>query len=211
MLIALPNNDGSFTATLFCDFEGVERDPVKFFKHNFPDFLEVVGSEKLLKDWSDNSANKLVTVQIDPIGIDRIVILGDAAHSILPFYGQGMNAGFEDVQIFTNHLMMCASITEAISEYSRKRIPDAKSIDALARDNYKEMRDQVLNPFFLFRSRALQIINGFFPTIVLPRYSMISFTSIPYSSIKRQEISQDLFIISIIVLIILISGCSLLV
>lgn len=80
MLIALPNNDETFTATLFCDFNDIERDPVKFFEDNFPDFLEVVGPDRLLKEWSENTANKLVTVQIDPIGIDKIVLLGDAAH-----------------------------------------------------------------------------------------------------------------------------------
>lgn len=204
MIIALPNNDGSFTATLFCDFDAIGTDPVQFFNENFPDFLKAVSIERFLKDWSDNPANKLVTVQIDPIGVDRIVLLGDAAHSILPFYGQGMNAGFEDVQIFTNHLLKCQSINEAISKYSRQRIPDAKSIDALARDNYKEMRNQVLSSMFLARTKALQLINKFFPTAVVPRYSMISFTSIPYSSIKRHEITQDAAIISVLLLMVLV-------
>ena len=204
MLIALPNNDESFTATLFCDFDGIGTDHVAFFKNNFPDFLEAVGVDRFLKDWSDKGANKLVTVQIDPIGVDKIVLLGDAAHSILPFYGQGMNAGFEDVQIFTNHLLTCRDLNEAISKYSRQRIPDAKSIDSLARDNYKEMREQVLSPIFLIRSKALQFINRFFPATVVPRYSMISFTSIPYSSIKRREVAQDVIIISVLLFLIFI-------
>lgn len=204
MLIALPNKDGSFTATLFCDFDTIGTDPVQFFKKKFPDFLKSVGVERFLKDWSDNPANKLVTVQIDPIGIDRIVLLGDAAHSILPFYGQGMNAGFEDVQLFTNYLLKCQSVHEAISKYSRQRIPDAKSIDSLARDNYKEMSNQVLSPIFLARTKALQFINKFFPTTVVPKYSMISYTSIPYSKIKKREITQDAVIISVLLLIFLV-------
>lgn len=205
MLIALPNNDGSFTATLFCDFNCIGTDPVAFFKKSFPDFIEAVGIDRFIKDWSDIAANKLVTVEIDPIGFDRIVLLGDAAHCILPFYGQGMNAGFEDVQIFTNHLLTCRNVPEAISEYSRQRIPDAKSIDSLARENYKEMREKVLSPVFLIRSKALQFINRFFPATIIPRYSMISFTSIPYSSIKTREIIQDVIIIYILLLLILLS------
>ena len=204
MLIALPNTDGSFTATLFCDFDAIGIDSVIFFKEFFPDFLEVVGAEIFSKDWSDNPVNKLVTVQIDPIGVDRIVLLGDAAHSILPFYGQGMNAGFEDVQLFTSHLLNSSCVLEAVSKYSHQRIPDAKAIDALARENYKEMRGQVLSPMFLFRSKILQIINKFFPTTVIPRYSMISFTSIPYASIKKREVTQEALIISVLALLLLV-------
>ena len=107
MLIALPDCDGSFTATLFCDFDKIDLDPLTFFTDNFPDFLQIVRKESLLQDWYDYAPNKLITVQVDPIGIDRIVLLGDAAHSILPFYGQGMNAGFEDVHILTNDLKNC--------------------------------------------------------------------------------------------------------
>lgn len=204
MLIALPNFDQSCTATLFCDFAAIENDPVNFFKENFPDFLDAIGRERLLRDWRDNPVNKLITVQVDPIGKGKIVLLGDAAHSILPFYGQGMNAGFEDVQLFTNCLIK--NHQTAIEQFSKFRIADAKAIDLLARENYKEMRAKVLNPFFVYRSRALQLLNIFFPTTIIPRYSMISFTSIPYSFIKNREIIQDLcivFIIAIVVAIIL--------
>lgn len=201
MLITLPNYDGGSTATLFCDFDKIDSDPLNFFSENFPDFLHIVGKESLLKDWQDNSANKLITIQINPIGVDRIVLLGDAAHSILPFYGQGMNAGFEDVQILTNDLLKCrnyAHLPEIVSDYSFKRIEDAKAIDVLARENYNEMRDHVLSFRFLLRTRILQIVNKFFPTTILPRYSMISFSSIPYSLIKKREVIQDLLMILLI-------------
>lgn len=201
MLIALPNYDSGFTATLFCDFDKIDSDPINFFSENFPDFLQIVGKESLLKDWQDNSANKLITIQVNPIGIDKIVLLGDAAHSILPFYGQGMNAGFEDVQILTTDLLKGKShynVLEIISEYSLNRIKDAKAIDLLARENYNEMRDSVLSHRFLLRTRFLQIVNKFLPTAILPRYSMISFSSIPYSFIKPREFIQDLSLILLI-------------
>lgn len=201
MLIALPNHDGSFTATFFCDFDKVGPDPLEFFNGNFPDFVQMVRKEDILKEWNGNTANKLVTIQVDPIGNDRIVLLGDAAHSILPFYGQGMNAGFEDVQMLMDDLLNCqnfAQLPKAISAYSSRRVQDAKAIDSLARDNYTEMRNNVLNPVFLVKTRILQSVNKFFPTAILPRYSMISFSSIPYSKIKRREILQDLIMILLI-------------
>lgn len=207
MLIALPNRDGSFTATLFCDFFKINRDYLQFFKNNFPDFLELVGCENIVADWQDSSENKLITIEVNPLGINRIVLLGDAAHSILPFYGQGMNAGFEDVQIFTMDLKKCRSISEVekiVSEYSSKRIKDSKAIDLLARENYNEMRNNVLNPVFLLKTKLLQTVNSFFPTLILPRYSMISFSSIPYSIIKKRENIQDLFLILLITIIIII-------
>lgn len=208
MLIALPNMDGGFTATLFCDFKTIDdNNALNYFKDNFPDFLEAVGTERFLREWRDNKASKLTTVQIDPIGIGRILLLGDASHSILPFYGQGMNAGFEDVQLFAKELLSCKELQdlpEIIARYSKSRISDAKAIDTLARENYKEMRDQVLNPIFLVRSKVLQIISAYFPTLIIPRYSMISFTSIPYASIKKREIIQDTAILVVIVMIVLL-------
>ena len=207
MMIALPNYDGSFTATLFCDFDKINSNTLEFFDENFPDFLQIVRKESLLKDWDDNSANKLVTIQVNPIGVDRIVLLGDAAHSILPFYGQGMNAGFEDVQILMSDLLGCqnsSQLPKVISEYSIRRIKDSMAIDLMARENYNEMRDYVLNPIFLFRTRVLQIVNKFFPTTILPRYSMISFSSIPYSMIKKRELLQDLFLILFMGIVIMV-------
>ena len=207
MLIALPDCDGSFTATLFCDFDKIDLDPLTFFTDNFPDFLQIVRKESLLQDWYDYAPNKLITVQVDPIGIDRIVLLGDAAHSILPFYGQGMNAGFEDVHILTNDLKNCqnaAHLQKAVSEFSLQRVKDAKAIDILARENYYEMRDYVLSPIFILRTRILQLVNKFFPATILPRYSMISFSSVPYSIIKKREFAQDLFLILLIGAIIIL-------
>ena len=207
MMIALPNYDGSFTATLFCDFDKINSNTLEFFDENFPDFLQIVRKESLLKDWDDNGANKLVTIQVNPIGVDRIVLLGDAAHSILPFYGQGMNAGFEDVQILMSDLLGCqnsSQLPKVISEYSIRRIKDSMAIDLMARENYNEMRDYVLNPIFLFRTRVLQIVNKFFPTTILPRYSMISFSSIPYSMIKKRELLQDLFLILFMGIVIMV-------
>ena len=202
MLIALPDSDGSFTATLFCEFDKIKCDPVQFFEQKFPDFIAAVGVNRIIKDWQNNPVNKLVTVQVDPLGIDKIVLIGDSGHSILPFYGQGMNCGFEDVQLFTKQLSSMGP--DAIGKYSAKRIPDVKAIDLLARQNYNEMRSQVLNPIFLYKSKALQLINKFLPDIIIPRYSMISFTSIPYSAIKRREIIQDVAIIIIAIVIIAI-------
>lgn len=200
MLIALPNQDDSFTATFFYDMMNINilRDPVAYFKTNFPDFIEIIGENKFLREWQDNPASSLVTIKVDPIASGRIVLLGDASHSILPFYGQGMNAGFEDVQIFSQKLNLCPHInqlTRVIADYSSQRIPDAESIDFLARQNYKEMSDTVLNPFFRLHNKLLLLINGFFPTAILPRYSMIAFTSLRYSTISRREIVQNLIIL----------------
>lgn len=199
MLIALPNHDGGFTATLFCEMQDISNDnPIDFFREHFWDFLDAVGESKFLRDWQNGTANSLVSVRVDPIGVDGIILLGDAAHSILPFYGQGLNAGFEDVELFTDQLKNQLQISKSIAKYSASRIPDAKAIDELARDNYGEMRGRVLHRFYQWKHLCFLKLNEYFPGTFIPRYSMISFSSIAYSNIRKRELIQNLVIAIII-------------
>lgn len=209
MLIALPNLDESFTATLFCDSRIWEKTEVTdFFKENFPDFYRMAGEERIREDFEKKKPSNLVSASIRPMTFERIVLLGDAAHTILPFYGQGMNFGFEDVQILTNLLRSCKSfsdLTENLIKFSSSRTEDAASIDEFARENYHEMRSNVLGFFFKIKYKLFLHLNRFFPHLIATRYSMITFTSIPYSSVKEKEtlraISVVIFLIYICLLV----------
>ncbi|KAE8601988.1 hypothetical protein XENTR_v10013852 [Xenopus tropicalis] len=146
MMIALPNLDKSFTCTLFMPFEDFEKlttgdQVLDFFKTYFPDSIELIGEKKLTEDFFLLPPQAMISVKCSSFCIDhKCVIMGDAAHAVVPFYGQGMNAGFEDCLVFSelmeqyqNNLRIC------LHEFSRLRVPDAHAISDLAMYNYKEV------------------------------------------------------------------------
>ena len=190
MLIALPNTNGTFTSTLFLPFEGdisfenlVRKTQVQnFFEEFFADALAIMPT--LVDEFLRNPTSSLVTVKAQPWHYDdKIVLLGDAAHAIVPFYGQGMNCGFEDCHIFNELLQEEGGVIskDLFQNFSDSRVPNTNAIAELAIRNYVEMRDSTANPMFLLRKKIERKISAKHPDLWIPLYSMVTFTNEPYS------------------------------
>ncbi|MFM8911541.1 MAG: FAD-dependent oxidoreductase [Flammeovirgaceae bacterium] len=189
MLIALPNPDGSFTLTLFFPFEGdpsfsrlkTEADVTHFFQTIFPDAYEMMPS--LLKDFFHNPTSSLVTVKCYPWLKNNTLLIGDAAHAIVPFFGQGMNAGFEDCRAL-NILLdeFKDDWHQVLPAFESLRKPNADAIAQLALDNFIEMRDLVNDPEFILRKKIEAKLHQLYPEKWIPLYSMVTFQEdIPYA------------------------------
>ncbi|HEY9007061.1 MAG TPA: NAD(P)/FAD-dependent oxidoreductase [Ohtaekwangia sp.] len=198
MMIALPNPDGSFTCTLFLPFEGdvsfasLTSDLAikNFFATNFPDATKLMPS--LLQDFNQNPTSSLVTMKCFPWVRNKTLLIGDAAHAIVPFYGQGMNAGFEDCRILNALLNRHHDDWEKVlQEFQQERKSDTDAIAQLALDNFVEMRDLVTDADFLLRKKIEAKLHAAYPDRWIPLYSMVTFNdSIRYSeaySISRTQ------------------------
>lgn len=202
MLIALPNPDGSFTCTLFLPYEGdnsfeklnTAQAIQSFFESKFPDALKLIPN--LIKLFQDNPTAPLVIVKCFPWSHKgQVAILGDASHAIVPFYGQGMNAGFEDVTILDTLMDKYGSDWSSIlQEFETNRKPDADAISDLALKNFIEMRDLVGQAWFLKRKQIERALYEAFPGQFVPQYSMVSFTHTPYGEAVRIGNQQDLIL-----------------
>jgi kynurenine 3-monooxygenase len=189
MLIALPNLDGSFTCTLFLPFEGeesfenlkTEAQVMAFFKKYFPD--AVPDMPTLVDDFFENPAPGLATIRCSPWHYShRVLLLGDAAHAIVPFFGQGMNAGFEDCTILDVLMDKYDEDWDAvIEEFDTNRSEDANAIADLALMNFIEMRDKVADAQFLLRKKIEAYLHERYPKDFQSVYSMVSFSHVPYS------------------------------
>jgi len=197
MMIALPNEDRSFTCTLFWPMEGevsfaavrTDADVERVFSRHFSDALPLFPD--LLDQYRDNPVGSLVTIRCHPWHRDgKVVLIGDAAHAVVPFYGQGMNASFEDCRLLAEALSRHDSVRAAITEFGDTRRPDADALAELALDNYITMRDRVASRGFLLRRAAGRAMHRLFPKRFLPLYSMVTFTSIPYAQTVRKWESQ---------------------
>jgi len=181
MLIALPNPDGSFTCTLFFPFEGPlsfnslksENDVEKFLKETFSDAFHLMPNA--VEAFMSSPASSLVTVKCFPWAKNKTLLIGDAAHAIVPFYGQGMNAGFEDCRVLNQLLDDSSDWSNFFSEFQNLRKPDTDAIAKLALDNFIEMRDLVADAKFLLRKKIEAKLNQLFPTKWVPLYSMVTF------------------------------------
>lgn len=202
MLIALPNPDGSFTCTLFLPFEGensfeklkTEMEINSFFKDKFPDALKLIPN--LIDLFNENPTAPLVIIKCFPWTYkDKIALIGDASHAIVPFYGQGMNAGFEDVSIL-NELMDKHGDNwgELFKEFETSRKPDVDAIADLALKNFIEMRDLVGQDWFLKRKKIERALYENFPNSFIPQYSMVSFTNLSYSEAVERGNQQDVIL-----------------
>lgn len=200
MLIALPNVDGSFTCTLFLPFQGkaaaferlqTKSQIVDFFKKYFPDAVPLM--PHLLQEFQQNPTPSLVTVRCNPWHYQhRIVLIGDAAHAIVPFFGQGMNAGFEDCTILDALAdKYPEDWTKIIEIYNNTRIKDGDAIADLALQNFIEMRDLVADPKFLLRKKIEAHLAAQHPQEFLPVYSMVSFSHLPYSEALAEVNAQN--------------------
>lgn len=189
MMIALPNIDGSFTCTLFFPYEGelsfesikTDDDLLHFFLQTFPDAIPLMPD--LAEDYFSNPIGSLVTVKCFPWSYeDKALLIGDACHAVVPFYGQGMNAGFEDITVLDQMLENFDGDWEKLFKaFERRRKPDADAIADLAVMNFIEMRDKVADPRFLLRKKIEGKINQQYPGKWIPLYSMVTFTDLPYS------------------------------
>ncbi|MBD1398883.1 FAD-dependent monooxygenase [Pontibacter sp. JH31] len=199
MMIALPNLDGSFTCTLFFPYEGelsfesikTDDDLLQFFLQTFPDAVPLMPD--LAEDYFSNPIGSLVTVKCFPWSYeDKALLIGDACHAVVPFYGQGMNAGFEDIFVLNQMLDDFDGDWENLFKaFERSRKPDADAIADLAVMNFIEMRDKVADPRFLLRKRIESRISAQYPDKWIPLYSMVTFTDLPYSYALEMGRVQD--------------------
>lgn len=199
MMIALPNADGSFTVTCFWPFGGPNGfDALKtpdqvmaYFREHFPDAVEVMPT--LAQDYFENPTSSLVTVRSAPWNWgDKIVILGDAAHAIVPFFGQGMNCAFEDCTALNNRIKSCnGDYANAFHEFFLERKRHADAIADLALQNFIEMRDKVGDPAFLRKKKTEKRLHRWFPKWYTPLYEMVSFTRIGYADAVDKARAQN--------------------
>lgn len=182
MMIALPNIDRSFTCTLFLPFEGqpsfaqlTTPDAVRrFMEQYFPDAISHMPT--LLEDFEQNPTSSLVTIRCFPWVVGRTVLIGDAAHAIVPFYGQGMNAGFEDCRILDELLDQFHDDWDAaLPVYERLRKPAGDAVAQLALDNFVEMRDRVADHQFVLRKKIEVLLLEHFPELYTPLYTLVTF------------------------------------
>ncbi len=204
MLIALPNKDKSFTCTLFLPFEDEKvsfdklrdkQDVEVFFKTYFNDAYQLMPT--LLTDFCNNQTSALINIECYPWTVNHCLLIGDAAHAIVPFYGQGMNSGFEDCFILDGLIEKYGTFSWDLvfEKFQKNRKPDTDAICKLAMDNFREMCDRVADPRFLIRKKIEAKLHELFPYEWVPLYSMVTFTDIKYSEAyavgKLQEAVLD--------------------
>lgn len=189
MLIALPNLDGSFTCTLFMPFEGEnsfealkDRETLeKFFADYFPSTIDVI--PELVEDFFKNPTSTLVTMKCYPWTYsDKVALIGDACHAIVPFYGHGMNAGFEDITILSQLIEQYGDDWDTIfKEYQESRKPNADAIAELSYRNFMEMSSKTIDDKFLLQKKIEKWFSDRHPDKWLPLYSRVTFSYRPYS------------------------------
>jgi kynurenine 3-monooxygenase len=194
MLMAMANEDGSFTCTLFMPHEGGEnsfdkltsREAVNnFFQTTFPDFYEMMPN--IADAWEDHPLSNLAIIRCYPWTNGKVALMGDAAHATVPFYGQGMNAGFEDCTVMNRLMHKHNHDWDAIfAEYSTERKPDGDALQDLSVDNYYVMRDYVADPAFILRKKIEAKFSELHPDRWLPLYSQVTFSNIRYRDAYRQ-------------------------
>lgn len=201
MLIALPNVDGTFACILFLPFEGPDsferlttHDEVKeFFREHFPDTVPLMPD--LAENFFANPTGAMVTIKCSPWQAGgKALLLGDAAHAIVPFFGQGINCGFEDCTIFLELLdRYGAEWGRVFPEFETARKENTDAIADMAVENFVEMRDRVADPRFLLRKKVELALEAKFPNLFVPKYAMVTFHRIPYAvALKRGQIQDKM-------------------
>jgi kynurenine 3-monooxygenase len=198
MLIALPNEDGSFTCTLFMPFKGensfetlTTKEAVNtFFKTTFPDFYEMMPN--IADAWEDHPLSSLAIIRCYPWTHGKTALMGDAAHATVPFYGQGMNAGFEDCTVMWELMQKHNENWEKVfEEYQLMRKPDGDGVQDLSLHNYYVMRDYVADPKFLLQKKIEAHFSEKHPDKWMPLYSQVTFSHIRYSEAWKKGQIQD--------------------
>jgi kynurenine 3-monooxygenase len=201
MFIAIPSIDKTFTATLFLpasEFHELDKSPeavTAFFNKKFPGIVpNLITETELVQQYKSNSHLPLISIRCKPYHFSSsIVILGDAAHAMVPFYGQGMNAGLEDVRVLYDHLDAHPKDREAaLAAYTAYRYSDASAICDLALDNYAEMSSHVRSPLYLLRKWVEEQLNAYAPGLGwATQYSRVSFGNERYSDVRMEGKSQQ--------------------
>jgi kynurenine 3-monooxygenase len=198
MMIALPNPDGSFTCTLFWRHDGAGSsfaavktgaDALAHFRAVYPDAVPLMPT--LAEDFERNPVGSMVTVRCSPWTRGRVALLGDAAHAIVPFYGQGANASFEDCEALADALASAPSIEDALQAYERARIANANAIADMALRNFIEMRDLTGRASFKWKKKIEHALNRIMPATFVPLYDLVSFSTVPYSEAKARGAAND--------------------
>lgn len=199
MMIALPNRDGSFTCTCFWAWDGpnsfsalkTEDDVRRYFGATFPDALPLMPT--LADDYFNNPTGSLVTVRCRPWRhLGKVALLGDAAHAVVPFYGQGANAAFEDCTVLAERIeARQGDLDAAFAEYEALRKANTDALADLAVENFVEMRDHTASRLFHLRKHMEKALHRLLPWWYLPLYSMVSFSTIPYAQARRRAARQD--------------------
>ena len=213
MMIALPNPDGSFTCTLFWEFKGprsfettaTDDDIRRFFDEEFPDAVPLMPT--LLEDFRENPTGSLVTIRCAPwFHKDKVALVGDAAHAVVPFYGQGMNAAFEDCVVLDECLAAFPENRErAFAEYFQRRKENADALADLAVANFIEMRDKTASKTFRAKRKLDHWLEAALPGIYLPLYTMVTFTRMPYAAAARRARVQDSLVYAAVGILLLIA------
>uniref|UniRef100_A0A7E4VIH6 Kynurenine 3-monooxygenase n=1 Tax=Panagrellus redivivus TaxID=6233 RepID=A0A7E4VIH6_PANRE len=201
-LIALANRDKTFTVTIFAPYETFEKEMydsesvVAFFKRMFPDAFAFLGAEHIEETFNRIKPLPLVSIKCSPHAFNgKVILMGDAAHAMVPFYGQGMNCGFEDCLVLSDTLdEYNDDIETAITTYSTNRVRDAHVINDLAMYNYNELKDLVNKTSYKMRKKLDLWLNSWFPKKWIPLYSMVTFTRIPYHEVVERRAAQDNFL-----------------
>jgi kynurenine 3-monooxygenase len=206
MMIALPNLDGSFTCTLFWPLEGpgsfaalqTDDDVQRYFAEQFPDAIPLIPN--LAAQYRTNPVGALVTMRCYPWHVgSRAVLLGDAAHAVVPFLGQGMNAAFEDCTILSRCLAEnSGDMKSAFRRFEEKRKDDVDTLADLCLANFIEMRDKVGSRMFLLKKHVDNTLHRWLGRHYLSLYTMISFTTIPYATALRRARRQDRIMLGIL-------------
>jgi kynurenine 3-monooxygenase len=194
MLIALPNMDRSFTCTLFFPMTGLtsfatvqkEDEIIRLFQNQFPDAYDLMPT--LLKDFQTNPTGHLGTVYCDPWHYeDKAILLGDAAHAVVPFFGQGMNASFQDCSVLNKLIVKYSGDwKDVFNGFTKSHVMNGHAIADMAIENYIEMRDLVNDPIYKKRRELELLLEDKFTERFIPRYSMVSFHQIPYAEVYRR-------------------------
>lgn len=203
MCIALPNTEGSFTVTLFLPAHGAHpsfdtiADSTRaraFFEDDFPDLLPLIPD--FANDYDNHPVGTLSTLYLDRWHLDgRALLVGDAAHAIVPFHGQGMNCGFEDTVVLASLLAESPDDTaDVFAEFQRIRQPNSDAIAAMALENYIEMRDSVADPHYLAKRALGALLAERAPEHFMARYRMVTFTHLPYSYAYERGRAQDVLL-----------------
>ena len=202
MCIALPNDERTFTVTLFLpsegepSFAGIPDGAAAraFFARDFPDLLPLIPD--LEHDFDANPIGVLATLYLDRWHLDgRAVLLGDAAHAMVPFHGQGMNCAFEDCVALAEHLEKDPDLATAFAAFEAERRPNALAIQQMALENYLEMRDRVDDADYLLQRQLERALGERHPRRFVPRYSMVTFRRMPYATaFERGKVQRDLLV-----------------
>ena len=190
MFMAMPNANGSFTGTLYAPYDGNDsfedlNSPEGlrgFFKKYFSDIEPLMTD--LTEEYFNFPVSSLSSVKCYPwIYKDKALMIGDAAHAILPFYGQGMNAGFEDCTVLEGLLDETGDVEELFEMFQKQRKPNTDALAKLSYNNFLEMRDHVKNPLFLLRKKIDALLGENYPDVWTPLYTMVAFRNLPFEEI----------------------------